>query len=130
MVLAMPTLLNTNPVRPNRMLRIPPSKACLEEAFLKPEEPAAEWSPLRAIVAAPPELSVEQLVEQCQAGSMEAFALLVERYEKRVFHFLWQMAGNPTDAEDLAQETFLKAYKSIQRFKPGAGFSTWLFTIA
>jgi RNA polymerase sigma-70 factor (ECF subfamily) len=77
-----------------------------------------------------PELSSEQLAEQCKAGCRDSFASLVERYEKRIFHFIHQFARNPHDAEDLTQETFLKVYKGIHRYEPGYAFTTWLFTIA
>jgi len=90
----------------------------------------AECSSTTAPVVEAPELSPERLVEQCQAGSLEAFERLVEHYEKRIFNFLCQMTNNPHDAEDLAQETFLKAYQGIHRFDSACGFSTWLFTIA
>ena len=76
------------------------------------------------------EPSLELLIEQSKAGSREAFGGLVERYEKRVFHFLCRMAGNPHDAEDLTQDTFLKVYQNLHRFNSAQGFSTWLFTIA
>ena len=76
------------------------------------------------------EPNVERLVEQVKAGSREAFESLLGHYEKRVFNFLWQLVRNAHDAEDLTQETFLKAYQSIQRFNSNQGFSTWLFTIA
>ena len=94
-----------------------------------PEEPANRTT-VRSTLVDPPQLSSEKLAAQCQAGSREAFELLVEHYEKRVFNFLFQLAGNPHDAEDLTQETFLKAHQNIHRFNPALGFSTWLFTIA
>ena len=75
-------------------------------------------------------LSLERLIEQSKAGSREAFGSLVERYEKRVFHFLCRLAGNSHDAEDLTQDTFLKVYQNLNRFNSAQGFSTWLFTIA
>ena len=78
----------------------------------------------------PRELRPEALVEQCKAGSLEAFALLVEHYQMRLFNYLCRLTGNSHDAEDLTQETFLKAYRSLHRFNSGQGFSTWLFTIA
>jgi RNA polymerase sigma-70 factor (ECF subfamily) len=76
------------------------------------------------------ELSSEQLAEQCQAGCRDSFESLVERYEKRIFHFIQRFARNPHDAEDLTQETFLKAYQGIHRYEPAYAFTTWLFTIA
>ena len=91
---------------------------------------AAEENSPRVTVVDQPELSTEQLVEQCKAGCRESFSSLVELYEKRIFNFLCQLAGNPHDAEDLTQETFLKVYQNIHRFKSSHAFATWLFTIA
>lgn len=54
----------------------------------------------------------------------------MERYQDRLFSFLLQLTGNHHDAEDLAQEAFLKAYVGIHRFDPACSFTTWLFTIA
>jgi RNA polymerase sigma-70 factor (ECF subfamily) len=91
---------------------------------------AAQFNSTRVFDVDQEELSPERLVEQCKAGSRAAFASLVEHYEKRVFNFLCQMAGNTHDAEDLTQETFLKVYQNIHRFNCAQAFSTWLFTIA
>ena len=82
------------------------------------------------ISTAPTEASPEQLARQCQAGCRDSFALLVEQFGERILNFLLQLVGNRHDAEDLTQETFLKAYQNIHRFDPAYTFSTWLFTIA
>lgn len=74
--------------------------------------------------------SPEQLAEQCKAGCPDAFELLVGQFEKRIFNFLRQFVGNAHDAEDITQETFLKAYQGMHRYEPVYAFSTWLFTIA
>ena len=76
------------------------------------------------------EISAEELARQCQNGCRESFERLVRRFERRVLRFLSAMVNNRQDAEDLAQDTFLKVYKSIHRFNPEYKFSTWLFTIA
>lgn len=76
------------------------------------------------------ELSPEQLAARCQAGCRESFELLVEKFEQRIFNFLCQMTGNRHDAEDLTQDTFVKVYRNIHRYRPMFAFSTWLFTIA
>ena len=91
---------------------------------------SAEWNSFCVTLVDQPELSQERLVEQCKAGCRESFAALVALYEKRIFNFLWQLVGNSHDAEDLTQETFLKVYQNIHRFKSSHAFSTWLFTIA
>ncbi len=74
--------------------------------------------------------SPEELARQSQAGCRDSFAALVEQFKDRIFSFLLQLVGNAHDAEDLTQETFLKAYQNIHRFNPTYAFSTWLFTIA
>jgi len=91
---------------------------------------SAEWNSVPGDVGPAKELSPEGLVEQSKAGCREAFGLLVEHYQERVFNFLCRLAGNPHDAEDLTQETFIKVYQNIHRFNCAQAFSTWLFTIA
>lgn len=71
-----------------------------------------------------------QAIRECQAGSREAFALLVEQFHERIYNFLLKLTGRTHDAEDLTQETFLKAWQAIGRFDSRFSFSTWLFTIA
>ena len=55
---------------------------------------------------------------------------LMERHAAPVFHFLCRMLGNEDDANDLAQETFVRVFQNSTRFRPDAKFSTWMFTIA
>jgi RNA polymerase sigma-70 factor (ECF subfamily) len=74
--------------------------------------------------------SDEDLVKQAIAGRSEAFDELVSRYQDRVFNVLTRMSGSAQDAEDLAQETFLKAYRALNSFRQGSKFYTWLFRIA
>jgi RNA polymerase sigma-70 factor (ECF subfamily) len=63
-------------------------------------------------------------------GDSEAFRGLVERHSRAVFRLAHRMTGNPQDAEDVVQETFLKAYRQLGRFESRANFSTWLHRIA
>jgi RNA polymerase sigma-70 factor, ECF subfamily len=72
------------------------------------------------------------LVEQSAQGNPNAFKILVLRYQRMVFFYLKNFPFPPQACEDLAQETFLRAYRNIDRFDPGKGaaFSTWLVTIA
>jgi RNA polymerase sigma-70 factor, ECF subfamily len=70
------------------------------------------------------------LPRQCQAGGDDAFALLVAQFHERIYNFLLKMTRQPADAEDLTQETFLKAWRAIDRFDPRCSASAWLFTIA
>ncbi len=80
--------------------------------------------------AAAGETSDETLVRQCLAGDQATFAQLVDRYEARLLRFFRGMGCEAADAADLAQETFIKAYRNLPRFKLDRQFSTWLFTIA
>lgn len=75
-------------------------------------------------------LSAEELARQAQQGCEPSFAELAERYGVRLFHFLHHKTGNVQDAEDLVQDTFVKAYQNIHRYRCSWKFSTWLFTIA
>jgi RNA polymerase sigma-70 factor, ECF subfamily len=74
--------------------------------------------------------SAEALALRAQNGQREAFEQLVERYEARIFHYLCSLVGNRHDAEDLTQETFVKAYLGLRHYDSDFGFTTWLFTIA
>jgi RNA polymerase sigma-70 factor (ECF subfamily) len=77
-----------------------------------------------------PESSPEQLAQRCQAGCLESFEQLVLRYENQIFNFLRQFTRNRQDAEDLTQETFVKAHRSLHRYTPSLAFAPWLFVIA
>ena len=70
------------------------------------------------------------LVDSARTGDMNAFSRLVAQYQDRVLNTCWRISGRPDDAEDLAQETFLKALESIGTFRRQSGFYTWLFRIA
>lgn len=78
----------------------------------------------------PIEAVAEQLAARCQGGCQESFGRLVELYHERIFNFLLRLTGQRQDAEDLTQETFVKAYRGIQRYRLTYAFSAWLFTIA
>ncbi len=70
------------------------------------------------------------LVDRAKAGDVKAFEALVRRYERWVFTLALRMVGDRPDAEDVAQEVFLKAYRGLSGFRGGARFSTWLYAIA
>jgi RNA polymerase sigma-70 factor (ECF subfamily) len=63
-------------------------------------------------------------------GDSDAFRGLVDRHSRAVYRLAHRMTGNPQDAEDVVQETFLKAYRQLSRFESRANFSTWLHRIA
>jgi RNA polymerase sigma-70 factor (ECF subfamily) len=69
-------------------------------------------------------------VAQARAGDSEAFRLLVERHSRALFRLAYRMTGNEHDAEDVVQEAFLKAYRSLERFEERSQVSSWLYRIA
>jgi RNA polymerase sigma-70 factor, ECF subfamily len=75
------------------------------------------------------DVSELELVRRCQAGETEAFDQLVTRYRTRVFAMIYNMVHNEQDAWDLAQDSFLKAWKSIKRFQGKSSFYTWIYRI-
>jgi len=70
------------------------------------------------------------LVEALQSGDQHALDVLMERHQSRMFHFILRHIPDESDARDLAQEVFVRAYFHIGQFQPKALFSTWLFQIA
>jgi RNA polymerase sigma-70 factor (ECF subfamily) len=80
--------------------------------------------------ARPKAASDDELVDRATRGEGEAFEELVIRYQDRVYNLLLRLTGSADDAEDLAQETFLKAYRALGSFRRGSKFYTWLFRIA
>ncbi len=70
------------------------------------------------------------LVTEAKAGSYEAFEELVGRYEKKIYRLGMNITGNPEDAEDVLQETFLKAFQHLPEFREDSRFYTWIVRIA
>lgn len=70
------------------------------------------------------------LVARARDGDMDAFATLVRRYETPLIHFCARMIGSVDDAQDLAQDSFIRVYRYLERLRPDAKFSTVLFGIA
>jgi len=74
--------------------------------------------------------SAEDLIARVRNGDDEAFRLIFERYARSIFRFIYGMVGQRSWAEELTQETFLGAYKSIRSLRDDAKFSSWLYGIA
>jgi RNA polymerase sigma-70 factor (ECF subfamily) len=74
--------------------------------------------------------SDEELMLRVQAGVADCYDVLVERYKVRLFNYLYRLTGNRDEAEEIAQEAFVKAYIHADKYKTIARFSTWLYTIA
>lgn len=77
-----------------------------------------------------PTIQDNLLVERVIAGDKEAFTGLVRRYKDRIYQFVCWYAGNDRNAEDLAQEIFIEAFKSIGSFRRESAFNTWLYGLA
>ena len=71
-----------------------------------------------------------QLVEKSMDGDLDAFEELVLLFDKKIYNYCLRMTNNRSDAEDLAQEVFLKAYKNLKNFRKDSKFSTWIYRIA
>jgi RNA polymerase sigma-70 factor (ECF subfamily) len=72
----------------------------------------------------------DHLVRQAKQGDVDAFTELVRRFQERIYHTILSLTRNPQDANDLAQETFMHAYRSLRNFKQRSTFYTWIYRIA
>lgn len=76
------------------------------------------------------ELSDETAVARARAGDADAFRVLVERHSRPLFRLAYRMTGNEQDAEDVVQESLMRAYRQLKNFDSRASFGTWLYRIA
>ena len=88
------------------------------------DESAAEIAPSRV------REDDRDAVAACLRGEREAFDRLVEKYQRDVYRLCYRYVNNHQDANDMAQEVFLKAYRALDRFRGDSAFSTWLYRIA
>jgi len=72
----------------------------------------------------------DSLVQEAKKGDPEAFTELVRRYQRKIYSIIFQFTRNHHDTNDLAQETFMNAFKSLKKFRQQANFYTWLYRIA
>jgi RNA polymerase sigma-70 factor (ECF subfamily) len=72
----------------------------------------------------------DALVARCQVGEQEAFRVLVDRHQRLIYTIALRMLGNAEEATDIAQETFVRAYSALDRYKPDGHFGAWLRRIA
>ena len=91
-------------------------------------EPAGEKENSQAATPQPSEESI--LVRKAQRGDLAAYDELVRRYQERIYATIYHMTSNHEDANDLAQDTFIKAYQALKSFKGGSSFYTWIYRIA
>lgn len=104
------------------------STAALDQGLLM----AASMPPLSAIYPAGmgPDQSDADVMLRVKAGDQSAFDYLVHKYRRPMVSFMYRMARNSSAAEDLAQEVFLRVYRSRETYEPSAKFTTWLYRIA
>jgi RNA polymerase sigma-70 factor (ECF subfamily) len=88
--------------------------------FVDPGRERAKWK----------DLTDEELMLRVQGGDVDCFDVLVERYKVRLFNYLLRLTGDRDQAEEIAQEAFVKAFIHADKYKTIAKFSTWLYTIA
>src|SRR5215217_5489123 len=77
-----------------------------------------------------PEVDERQLVKMAQNGDLAAYDELIRRYQERIYATVYHMTSNHEDANDLAQEAFIKAFRALKSFKGGSSFYTWVYRIA
>ncbi|TVR55698.1 MAG: sigma-70 family RNA polymerase sigma factor [Puniceicoccaceae bacterium] len=87
------------------------------------------------LLAGTPERKAEadadlDLVQRVQEGDVAAFDLLIHKYRERIYSVVYNLTSNREDASDLTQETFIKAFQSINRFRGASSFFTWIYRIA
>ncbi len=78
----------------------------------------------------PIQMNEKELVKKAQSGDFEAFSLLIEKYKNKIYNLGLKLSGDRHDAEDILQETFLKAVDNIDKFRGDSSFGTWLYAIA
>jgi RNA polymerase sigma-70 factor, ECF subfamily len=93
-------------------------------ALAASDENAAEIAPSRV------REDDREAVAACLRGEREAFDRLVEKYQRDVYRLCYRYVNNHQDANDMAQEVFLKAYRALDRFRGDSAFSTWIYRIA
>jgi RNA polymerase sigma-70 factor (ECF subfamily) len=76
------------------------------------------------------EMDDQQLIADYISGDDAAFSILVKRHMQSIYNFSMRIAGNPQNAEDITQETFLKVWRNIKKYRPEQSFRSWIFTIA
>lgn len=86
--------------------------------------------PLSKMASSPVELDDQQLVLASKGGDQDAFAQLVQRYQRRIFNLVYRMLQNYEEASEITQETFLAAWQGLPSFRGEARFATWLYRIA
>jgi RNA polymerase sigma factor (sigma-70 family) len=102
-----------------------------QPARRKDPKQAEESLPAPSAAPVEPEPIEESvLVERARGGQMDAYDQLVRRYQERIYATVYHMTSNHEDANDLAQEAFIKGFQALKSFKGGSSFYTWVYRIA
>lgn len=96
---------------------------------MKPDRPPGPSHPVTAATAGPEAEADRRLVTRAQGGEEEAFRMLVERHKDRVYATALRITGSPRDAEEVAQDAFVRAWRSLSGFRGDSSFSTWIYRI-
>lgn len=99
----------------------------LDRGLLKFGAPSSATLPMTSSAEA---LSDVDVMLRVKAGDESAFAFLVQKYRRPLVGFMYRLCHNPANAEELAQEVFLRVYRSRTSYEPSAKFTTWLYRIA
>ncbi len=83
-----------------------------------------------AAESTPPQVEESELVNKARKGDLGAYDQLVQRYQERIYATVYHMTSNHEDANDLAQEAFIKGFQALKSFKGGSSFYTWVYRIA
>ena len=87
-------------------------------------------NPKRRIMVMSRFLDDHSLVQACRAGQTEAFGTLVARYQERLYPTILRLIGSAEDAEDILQDTFVRAFEKLDQFQGDSSFYTWIYRIA
>jgi RNA polymerase sigma-70 factor (ECF subfamily) len=96
-------------------------------ARIRTEEPVVDATPNQIPAALP--LEDLELVRRSQQGDLNSYDELIRRYQERIYATIYHMTSNHEDANDLAQETFIKAFQALKSFKGDSSFYTWVYRI-
>ena len=96
---------------------------------VQPDVTSPALSAAYATPGLPAEAAPEELVRAARAGDVRAFEVLVTRYHARALRFALNMGLVPEDAEEVVQDSFVRVYRALPRFRDGAAFEPWLFRI-
>jgi RNA polymerase sigma-70 factor (ECF subfamily) len=95
-----------------------------------PDQSPRKETERSAEAAASPQVEEQELVRRARKGDLGAYDQLVQRYHQRIYATIYHMTSNHEDANDLAQEAFIKGFQALKSFKGGSSFYTWVYRIA